>query len=235
MGIMQPTPIIDKVMPNSPAAKAGLIPHDKILAINNHPINDLDKDFVQIVNQATGKTINITILRQNQQHIINIIPKDLNNSKIGRIGISFNGEITKYNIPLSCVYSFKTTLLNIKFVFQSFKMLINHQVGLKDMAGPIGIVQIASSQLQKGFIYFLNIMAVISISLGIVNLLPFPALDGGHLLFLLIEFILRKPLNPKILTYINQISMAILITLMVLIIFNDIINWGTRVSLLNKL
>jgi len=114
-------------------------------------------------------------------------------------------------------------------------MLIRGNAGLADMAGPIGIVQLASHQLERGLLYFMHMMALISISLGIINLFPIPVLDGGHLMFLTYEAFSRRPPNKKWETYLTYVGATLLITLMAFIIFNDIVNWQTRGDMLNSL
>ena len=114
---------------------------------------------------------------------------------------------------------------------QSFKglgLIATGKANVKELAGPVGIVQMASSQVNRSFVSFLSILAFISISLGIINLLPLPVLDGGHLLFLLIEAFRGKPLSSRLQTAIHNVAAACLIALMVFIVFNDIISWNDR-------
>jgi len=99
----------------------------------------------------------------------------------------------------------------------------------------VGIIQIASSQIQKSAMSFLNLMAFISISLGMINLLPFPVLDGGHLLFLLIETLRGKPLEKKMEGIVTNVAAGLLIGLMVFIVFNDIIRWDDRVTIIKEM
>ena len=103
---------------------------------------------------------------------------------------------------------------------------------MKDMAGPLGIIQFASFGLQQSLISFIEIMALISVSLGVVNLLPFPVLDGGHLVFLIIEAIRRKPVAKDVQLKINNVGAILLISLMLFIVSNDVMSWSDRVSIL---
>ena len=88
---------------------------------------------------------------------------------------------------------------------------------------------------RRDFVYFLNFMALISIMVGVFNLFPFPVLDGGHLMFLIIEAIIRKPVNRKVETWVNQFGVLVLVSLMVFIVFNDVLNWRSRLELLQNL
>ena len=111
--------------------------------------------------------------------------------------------------------------------------MVSGDVKAQDMAGVVGIVQMAASGYEQGFDSFLKFMAMISISLGVFNLFPLPALDGGHLFFLGIETLRGKPLNRKWETMITNIGFAILMTLMVFILVNDLIQWTDRNEQLN--
>ena len=100
---------------------------------------------------------------------------------------------------------------------------IKGTVGLNAIAGPVGIAGIAGSAAKFGFVYFLSFIAFLSINLAIINILPFPALDGGRLLFLLIEKIKGSPVNPKISSVVHGVGMAILLTLMLMVTYRDIL------------
>ena len=158
----------------------------------------------------------------------------MNNNSF-QIGVSFSTHQTKLNLFQAFINGAQKT---IKTVFQSFvgiKMLVTGNASVNDLAGPVGIIQIASSQVQQSVVSFLNLMAFISISLGIINLFPFPVLDGGHLLLLLIETVRGKPLSRSVEAVINNTAAAILIALMVFIVFNDVISWNDRVILLKEM
>ena len=114
-------------------------------------------------------------------------------------------------------------------------MLVSGKVNITEMSGPVGIVQVASNQLEQGLIQFLSIIAMISISLGVINLFPFPILDGGHLLFLAIEKIRKKPINKTVENWINNAGIALLALLTITILLNDIKQWSPRTKMLDTL
>ncbi len=234
LGVPQATTTIDKIMPNSPAEKAGLVAGDKIIKINSNKINKIEKDFIPVIQHSGNKVLTIEIIRNSEPLILKVIP-EIKHKKLGRIGIYFETKITHFNPISAFSYSIIETGKTIKLVFVSLWMLVRGEVSLNEMAGPIGIIQLASFQLNRGLLYFLNIMAIISISLGVINLFPFPILDGGHLVLLCLEFIMKKPLNQKIESIINNTGAVVLISLMILIIINDIFNWSSRVQLLQKI
>lgn len=237
LGIPTLSTVIDRLTPDSPAAKAGLKSHDEIVAINNIPIKNIEKDLLKVIQNSTGTPLTIKYIRQNQPFSAIIIPESTSKAgqSVGRIGVYFGIEVKRSSPIDSVQLAIKETYNNIRLVFVSISMLIHHEAGMKDLAGPIGIIQVASFQWQKGLIYFLNIIAMISISLGVINLFPIPVLDGGHLFFLILEGIFRRPLNRNIMGYINQAGVIVLIFLMALIVVNDIINWGERIAMLKKL
>lgn len=235
LGIPKSTPKIHKILPNSPAFQAGLQKDDVLISVNQQKIKDVYKDFVLVVEKSSAKSLSIQYMRNHQIYSTHMIPEArLTGQKVGRVGIYFSYQFIRSSIYDAVVLGVKETYMNIKLVFISLKMLVFQQVGLKDLAGPIGIVQLASFQYQKGLIYFLNIVAMISISLGVANLLPFPVLDGGHLLFLMIEFIFGRPLSKDVLVRVNQFGAMVLIFFMVMIIANDVMNWQARNILLKK-
>jgi len=236
IGVPKVNNVIDDVIPDSPAAANALQPGDQIISINGVKIMDPQKDIISAIHKSPNKEITLIYSRDGRQNTIQIIPKpNKARPEIGMIGILLNTTTTRYNPIESIGMGVKETVGRVRLVFLSLSMLINGQAGLKDMAGPIGIIQLASFQLNRSILNFLDMMALISISLGVINLFPFPVLDGGHLALLLIEAVRRKKLDRKWETAVNNIGAAILISLMVIIIINDIINWESRVQLLQNL
>jgi regulator of sigma E protease len=235
VGIPQITNQIDMVLPNSPAYEMDLLKGDRIVKINGIVVTDVHQDITQVIHQSAEKSIELTCKRGEIYRVVTIIPRDLENNGKGLIGIVFASSHTSRNPFLIIKYAVKDTIGSVVLVFKSLKMLVSGGAKLKDLAGPIGIIQFASFSLSKSVLGFLNIIATISISLGIVNLLPIPVLDGGHLLFLGIETFRKKRLSKKAEEIIGNAGAALLISLMVFIIFNDIINWNDRVSFLRNL
>jgi regulator of sigma E protease len=120
-------------------------------------------------------------------------------------------------------------------VVKGIGMLVTGNASMKDMTGPIGIVQFATFNLSKGMLDFLNVIAIISISLGIINLFPIPILDGGHIVMLGIERIMGRQLNETIVNAVSNVALVGLVTLMGAVIVNDIRFWQDRVSLFQRL
>ncbi|MFC1770493.1 RIP metalloprotease RseP [Candidatus Margulisiibacteriota bacterium] len=231
IGVATPTNEIKSILAESPAAKAGLKVSDRLFYKNSSEVSYI----ISAINQSASKPIALTIERGNSSFQVSITPKLDKDRKKGMIGIVFQIFNKKVNPLEAMAIGLKLSTFYIKNVFITLSQLVRGGINFKHMAGPIGIIQMASAFLQQGLANFLNIMAIISVSLGIINLLPFPVLDGGHLLFLGIEFFRKKRLPEKTETVINNTGAAILIFLMSLIVLNDILNWKERMILLKNI
>ncbi len=228
-GVPQSTSTIDKVFPDLPAANSGILPGDRVLSINGNSIENLKNDFLIPVQQSEGKELFLIIQRGGDNREVAISPKLGTNGRFV-IGVQFGVIQEKIGFFASISRSFTQTQLVIKQVFRTFSLLISGDVSVKDLAGPVGIFQWASFELKDSLWGFVGFIALISINLGLINLFPFPVLDGGHLVFLVIEAVIRKPLSPKLTGVINQLGAAVLIALMFFIIFNDVVSWKERVQ-----
>ena len=236
LGVPAPTSTVASVLSGSPAQEAGLRSGDRILTVNDMPVVDVQKDVVRIVHQSLDTPVRFEIVRDGRRFERQIVPRSLDgNARQGLIGVQFEVALNRYNPVMAIGFGVQRTVESVQQVFTSLGMLINRDATLKDMAGPIGIVQLASFELDRGVLNFFNIMALISISLGVINLFPFPVLDGGHLVFLLLELLLRRPLDKRIENYVHQAGALVLILLMGFIVFNDISHWQSRVEFLNNL
>ncbi len=233
MGVPTLNNRIDMVKPDSPAMKAGLLAGDAIIEVNGHAVTHPQDDIITQIHRSGGQPLVLTFQRAGQTISTNLIPQ-IKGGK-GIIGVQLGVSYHRYSPIKAVYYGGLATIDKIKLVFVSIKMLLAHEAGLKDLAGPVGIIQLTSFELQRGLVNFIGIMALISISLGVANLFPFPVLDGGHILFLAIEAVRGKRLSKKTETFIYNVSAAILIGLMVIIVVNDVLNWQGRVNLLNQL
>ncbi|MFC1752060.1 RIP metalloprotease RseP [Thermoproteota archaeon] len=224
---------------NSPAYEAGLREGDKVTALNQNPVNVVEKDLIGGINNSQGRTISLTVERivKNDTKTLSFTVTPQKNKEENRytIGIGLKTLTKRFHPILAVKFGLSESFRYIKMVFVGIGWLISGKVGLKDMAGPIGIVQFASYSFSQGFVSFLGIMAMISISLGVINLFPIPVLDGGHVVMILIEAVRGKRVTKKWETLVNNTGAMVLITLMVLIVFNDIIHWSDRVLFLKSL
>jgi len=218
-------PEVNQVVKNSPAEKSGLKPNDLVISINNKKVSNFE-DIKKIVTK-NNKQLNFEILRNKHIMFFNIKPdildtKDLD-TKSYKIGIIASSPIlVKHDFIYSIYYGLKDTLILTSEWIKGFIKLISFEIDKKDIAGPIGIAKISGNAISLGVPNFLFLMALLSINLGLINLLPIPALDGGYILMYFIEFTLGRPINQKIQFKLIQIGIFILMILMIVITFFDI-------------
>ena len=227
IGVERLAPSVGHIAEDSAAASAGLAKNDKILAINGVKINEWD----EISKNVKLEPSTILIDRNGSQMTINLTPKigetvNLFNEKVQRplIGISPNGEVVKiYHTGLAGInFAFSETIEASKLIFKSFTKLVSGAVPLKEVGGIVQIADVTSKAAKISIGMLLTIVALISVNLGVLNLFPIPALDGGHILFNLYELIFRREVNERVLTTLTYCGWALLLGIMVLATFNDI-------------
>lgn len=224
-------PVIEQVMHGEPAEKAGLLAGDQIVAINQQPIS-LWKEVTSIVEKSTGQPLTIVVERGKAQKTLTLVPRGREAANAQMAG--FAGVMVK--IPplpkslvrqeqLGPVAALKASLIKTKKdILITFKMIwkmVRGEIGLYTLSGPVTIAQGAGVSAMGGIAYFLSFLALISVSLGVLNLLPIPILDGGHLLYLAIEGIMRKPVSERVQLYGVRMGMLLLIFLMGVAFYND--------------
>ncbi len=208
----------------SPAAEAGIKMGDIIVSVNSEKLETVTE--FQEVSSKSDTEMAITISRGAEEIDIIVTPKSLYDNK-GAIGVWLaETGIVRYPWYYSIWMGLKTTVVLtwriLVAFFEIIKNLIVSQQVSADIAGPVGIAVITGQVAKLGFIYILQFIALLSINLAIINFLPFPALDGGRILFLLIEKIRGKPMNQKIEAIIHNIGFMILIGAILLVTFKDI-------------
>ena len=229
-GIPQLTAEIGSVNPDSPAARAGLKSGDQVLAINSQPVSDWDQ-LSNMIQERGEEPLVLKIQRDEQSRTITVSPqvreiKNIFGEPVRRpvIGITAAGKFNVKRVnPFSAVYySLEQTWTLSKLFVLTVVKLIERVVPLQTLGGPLLIAQMTGQQAQEGFLNLIYFTALISINLGILNLLPIPVLDGGHLFFFFIEAALGRPLSMKKIEMAQRIGMAFLIMLMIFVFYNDI-------------
>ena len=226
--------VVTEVFSDSPAKNAGLKVGDKILSLKageNRIILPSAQATQEFISSRSGENITISMQRGKQPAEDIVIQPTEGIIDKPAIGIAMD-EIGTLRLPIHLALwegaKLTASLTEAFFGLTSFfGGLLTGNADLSAVAGPVGIVSIVGDASQFGFIYLLSLTALISINLAIINLIPFPALDGGRLLFLLIETIKRSPIKPKIANTLNMIGFALLILLMVVITYNDVIKLVT--------
>ena len=229
--------VVDEVQENSPAFVAGMKKNDKILSINNNKVESI-LEVSTFIMSSTSETIEFVVVRNNQEVFLSIKPnlvdtKDAlgNSVKKRMIGIKLlplNNEFKKKPLgPAKAIYySFKEVwFVSVTSLNYLGKMIVGSGDS-SQLGGPIKIAKITGQVAEYGLIPFLSIMAYISISLGLINLFPIPMLDGGHLMFYLIEKILGRPLSQKTQEGFFRIGLFLLFSLMFFVTFNDLKDLG---------
>ena len=218
---------------NSPAYEAGISVGDKFLSINGEEVNNWF-EIVNIIKKSPNKELKISVLRNDNKEILYARPTIYNSDsgKIGRLGVRpyiDQNEVSKNKIQikhsfyeslkLSIVKTYDFTILTINFISK----LVMGEASLKNISGPVGIAGYAADSFNNGYTSFLGLLAMLSISIGILNLLPIPMLDGGHLMYYLVEFIIRRPVPESIQLIFQQLGMTFLIFLSFFALYNDIL------------
>lgn len=233
LGIFRPgiDPTIALVSAESAAEQAGIRVGDKLSSINGNPYSDW-KDFVDVVQTSADKSISMTLVRDGQVINVDVTPKAQQNpdgKTIGIVGISPTQapwpDNMRFDLEYGIVDSFiAATDKTWQLVVVSFKMigkLFTGDVSVKNLSGPISIAQGAGASASYGLVYFLGFIALISVNLGIINLMPLPVLDGGHLLYYFVEVITGKPVPEKVQEIGFRFGAALLLMLMGVALFND--------------
>ncbi len=234
IGVPTLAPTIGKVEPNSPAYIAGIQPKDKIIAINSNKIETWSQ-LSKTIKQYPNKEITLSVDRNGKILKLKAKPKAEEiktllgyKERVGLLGIMPSGYTIKlrYTPVKGIVMGVKKTLFITKVTLLGIVRLIERAIPSSSIGGPIMIVDIASKAAQSGLAAFLMFAAIISINLGILNLLPIPILDGGHLMFFTIEAIRKKPVSEKVQENFQKIGIALLLALMIFAFMNDFKRYG---------
>jgi regulator of sigma E protease len=221
-------PVVGDVVPGSPAAEAGLQPKDRIVAVDGRPAETWE-DLVETISKRPGESLTLTVERTGSRMDLSVTPRAESDPlqkdvRIGRIGIASPTPDTFVRSgPLSALAKGATqtwifTVLTVKSMWQ----LVTGRISASNIRGPIQIGMVAGQAAQQGLATYAALVAVISINLAILNLLPVPMLDGGHLLFFAIEAVLGRPLSLRKREIAQQIGLALLLLLMVFALYNDV-------------
>lgn len=216
-----PTTVIDSVMVDMPAAQAGVENGDKITSINGEKI-DSWKDVTQEINISDRDKIDLVVLRDNVEKRFTINPQL--NVEENRLMIGIQPTFEK-SFTSAIKGGFENFTMSIKMMFEFFGQLLQGNVNKDDVSGPVGIIYAVGEVSQQGFMYVLFFTGLISINLGVFNLLPIPALDGSRIVFLIIESLRGKPVDPNKEGFIHMIGFIALILLMIVVAYNDIIKF----------
>ncbi|MFC1833374.1 RIP metalloprotease RseP [Thermodesulfobacteriota bacterium] len=225
-GFPVPTSKLGKVLDNSPAMEAGLKAGDRVVAVEGKEVWRWD-DMRSIIEKSPDKAVNLKVERDGETRDVSVTPrlskdKDAFGNPTGRIGVTSARETVELGITGSIYEGTRLTFQITGMIFETLVKLVKREISAKNLSGPISIAQASGESLRAGFFSFIFVLAFISINLAIINLLPIPILDGGHLLFFLIEAVTRRPVTGKVREIATQAGFLFIIFLMVLVFYNDI-------------
>jgi regulator of sigma E protease len=231
LGVARPAPVVQQVLPGGPAERAGLRVDDLLLSVGGTPVAD-GIAFIDIIRASAGKTVDVVVRRAGQPVTLAMTPQ-AEQAKSGK-GTVTVGKISAYvallpdmivvpSSPLEAVGKamtrvWDTCTMTLKMIG---KMIVG-EVSLKNVTGPITIADYAGQTARMGVVSYLSFIAFISISLGVMNLLPIPVLDGGHLLYYSLEVLTGRPVPERFNEIAQRVGIGLLMTLMLLAVFNDV-------------
>lgn len=216
-----PSTIVASVMPEASAARF-LQSGDKIIAVNGAKVH-IKRDISFALSETEGDKYTLTFERNGEKRTESFAPLEMEyeDGTTGKL-VGFTIAPAKISVWGVLREGFFQTMWMVKLVFVSLGMLFSGQVGVSDMSGPVGVVAAMNTAAQSGLLNFLFFAAFLAVNLGVMNLLPLPALDGGRIIFSLFELIFRKPVPPEKEGVVHMIGFLLLIGLMIFVTWNDI-------------
>jgi regulator of sigma E protease len=236
-GVPSLTTQIGDVVADAPAARAGILKGDVVLRVNGANVATWEELAARIRMGAPGKPLQITVRRDGTEKTIPVAPelregRSIFGEKISepKIGIAAGQEVVYQEIGVGAAFVRAGTETG-KLVYltgMTVVKLVTRVLPSETLGGPILIAQIAGDQARQGVSPFAYFLGLLSVNLGILNLLPIPILDGGHLLFFSVEALIRKPISLQARTVAHQVGMALILTLTALVFYNDIVRLLSR-------
>jgi regulator of sigma E protease len=221
---------ITMVSPDYPAVEAGILPGDRIVNINGKEIADW-QEMTEAIRGLAGMPIMISWWREDSLMTAKIIPtptpelnlSTLDTDTVGKIGVVGTFISEPVGPVKAAYYGAQQVGFIINLSFKSLIAIITRKVSVKEIAGPIGIAKMSGETARSGILTFLGFIAMISSAIAFMNILPIPMLDGGHLGFILIEAVIRRPIPEKFKMNLMRIGFAAIILLLIVVSYNDII------------
>lgn len=219
IGIPAPSTTIEKTLSGYPAKEAGLRAGDKVVSINNNPVSEWD-EVTSIIGRSIGKKVRITVLRNGQKLTINLMPATKGSR--GFLGIQSKLANKRFGLVQALYQGVIITGVATVRICQVLYSLLTTGKILSGLGSPVRITQELTREVYRGYIFFLQSLAFVSIGLAIVNLIPLPPLDGGRILLLGVEAVIRKPIDQEKLMWIQGVGFLLLISLMLYLLVVDI-------------
>jgi regulator of sigma E protease len=211
---------IESVLPDRPAAQAGFQDGDRIVAIDGEPVNNWER-VVELISSSPGEELEITVERDDARLTLDVVPETHEDGR-GWIGIQPKPEFEKQNPLAAVIHGVKYTVQVTVLIFDFIGQMIFGEAPA-DLGGPVRVVYEINRAAELGFVYLLQLAAFLSINLGLFNLFPIPALDGSRIIFLILEWIRGKPVDPAKENFIHLVGFGLLLMLIVFITYNDVL------------
>jgi regulator of sigma E protease len=226
------SPTVSEVLAGSPAERGGLQKGDLVIGVNGLAIANW-RALVQVISSRPGQLLELEVDRGSQRFIIQVTPDAVEGSQgmIGRIGIKRTSRVLptahlKLGLLPAFVRGLENTWLLSELTVLTLVQMVRVKISTETLGGPVTIARVAGQSARSGFVPFLLFLAVVSVSLGILNLLPIPILDGGHLFYLLIEAIRGTPVSVEAMQFGQRLGIGMLAVLMCLAFYNDMVRLG---------
>lgn len=225
IGVEKPStePVIGNVIQGMSAEKAGLKEGDRILSVDGLEVSTWKEFTDKLKGVAEGQNVSLRYKRGEEISEVTVSPKFNKQENRALVGVQSSTVYEEKSVPESFALAIEHTEKITVFMIESIVRLFKEPGQTENLAGPIGIVQMSGQVAERGFIPLLNFAALLSINLGIINLLPVPVLDGGHFVNLFIEAVRGKPLGSKAVAYTQRIGIALLLMLMLFATKNDLV------------
>jgi regulator of sigma E protease len=233
VGRSETLPEASTVVENSAAERAGIEPGDLIVAIDGKTIERFD-DLQYVISLSPGRPLNVELLRNGETIVLQVTPDSVtetddmgNERQVGRLGISTTSVVYE-KVPLGEALwgGVEETLRWTTRIFDFLGQVISGRQSSKDLAGPLGIAQMSGTVAEYGVASLVMFMAILSVNLGLINLFPIPMLDGGHLLFYIIEAVRGRPLSERAQEYGFMVGIGLVGVLFLFVTFNDLSRFG---------
>ena len=222
-------PFVADVTPGMPAQAAGVTRGDLITALDGVPVATWD-DLATRIRDSGGRTFTVTVQRADQVLSFSVTPerrmaKDLFGEETGEmylIGVVRDTQLQPVPPLRAVALGFERAMTGTLLVCEGLYRIVSGRVSARELGGPIAIARTAGQQAEQGLGPFLNALAFLSLNLAVLNFLPIPVLDGGHLFFFLVEAVIRRPVRPRYRELAQQMGLLLLLTLMIFVFYNDI-------------
>ena len=214
-------PLVGRVEAGSPAARAGIRAGDRIVGAGGKPVAEFT-DFVAVADAAGVKPVTVDVLRAGKRFSFKVAASPDANQALR--GIIPPTRMFKLSLLPAIRYSVQENWRMLKFAISAVARMFRGEGSVKELSGPLSIARISGDMFRRGFIEFLALLAMISLQLGVMNLLPIPVLDGGHIMILLIEGAARRDLSLRVKERIQQLGFAVLATLMIVVLYHDVVS-----------